>query len=67
MEPNEIWELIVSADELLKYATEEKAAVRRTQAAEHLKRAEAEALAIGNTALVEQARTRLRDLGEELH
>jgi hypothetical protein len=62
VQPGEIWERIVKADELLKYATEEKAAVRRGQAAELLRVAEAEAEAIGNTALVEQARTRLRDL-----
>jgi hypothetical protein len=62
VEPAEIWQLIVKADELLKYATEDRAEVRREQAAELLSLAAAEAEAIGNGALVEQARTRLRDL-----
>lgn len=65
MEPGEIWELIVKADELLKYATEDKAGVRRQQAAEILRRAESEAEAAQNAGLVEQARTRLRDLGAD--
>jgi hypothetical protein len=64
VEPNEIWELIVKADEALKYATEEKADRRRDQAIERLREALREAEAIGNEALAEQARTRLRDLGE---
>jgi hypothetical protein len=63
MEPAKIWELIVKADDLLKYATEDRAAVRREQAAELLRRAASEAEAIGNSALSEQARTRLADLG----
>lgn len=63
MGPGEIWELIVKADDLLKYATEEKAAVRREQAAELLRRAAAEAEAIGNEGLLRQARVRLDDLG----
>jgi hypothetical protein len=62
MEPKEIFELIVSADEALKYATEEKAAARVRQARELLARAKAEALAIGNQPLVEQAERRLADL-----
>lgn len=64
MEPSEIWETIVKADEALKYATEEKADRRRQQAVERLREALTEADAIGNTALADQARTRLRDLGE---
>lgn len=63
IEPAEIWELIVKADDLLKYATEDKAAVRREQAAELLRRAASEAESIGNAPLSEQARTRLGDLG----
>lgn len=64
MEPNEIWEIIVKADEALKYATQDKAGRRRQQAIERLHTALAEAEAIDNEGLVEQARTRLRDLGE---
>jgi len=62
MEPDEIWQTIVKADEALKYATDEKAARRREQAAELLRRALGEAESIGNAVLAEQARTRLRDL-----
>jgi hypothetical protein len=62
MEPTEIFDLIVSADEALKYATEEKAAARVRQARELLGRARDEALAIGNQPLVEQAERRLADL-----
>jgi hypothetical protein len=62
MEPKEIFELIVTADEALKYATEEKAGVRVRQARELLDRAKAEAVAIDNQPLVEQADRRLADL-----
>jgi hypothetical protein len=65
VEPREIFELIVKADERLKYSTEANATLRRTQATEFLMQALAEARAIGNEPLVEQARTRLRDLGVE--
>jgi predicted nucleotidyltransferase len=64
VEPNEIWEIIVKADEALKYATSEKADRRRQQAVERLHEALREAEAIGNDALAGQARTRLHDLGE---
>lgn len=64
MEPNEIFELIVKADEKLKYATTSRDDVRRRQARELLERARAEALAIGNDALAQQAEIRLGDLGE---
>lgn len=63
MEPQEIFELIVKADEKLKYATAGKQDVRREQARELLLQARAEAEAIGNDALVQQADTRLADLG----
>jgi hypothetical protein len=53
----------VKADELLKYATEDKDAVRRQQAERLLRRALDEARASDNAALEEQARTRLADLG----
>jgi hypothetical protein len=62
--PDEIWQLIVKADEALKYATEDKAGRRREQALDRLREALAEAEAIGNEALAGQARTRLRDLGD---
>ncbi|HET9332569.1 MAG TPA: hypothetical protein VFQ21_03185 [Gemmatimonadota bacterium] len=63
MEPQEIFELIVKADEKLKYATAGKQDVRRGQARELLLQARSEAEAIGNEALVQQADTRLADLG----
>ena len=62
MEPQEIFELIVKADEKLKYATAGKQDVRREQARELFLQARAEAEAIGNDALVQQADTRLADL-----
>jgi hypothetical protein len=62
VEPNEIFELIVKADEKLKYATKGKQDVRRNQARELLQQARAAALEIGNEALVRQADTRLADL-----
>ena len=65
MEPNEIWELLVKADDLVKYATEERRAARTAQATELVTRALAEAEALGDAPLAEQARTRLRDLGAE--
>jgi len=62
VDPKEIFELIIKADEALKYATEDKAAARARQARELLNQARDEALAIGNDALVEQANRRLADL-----
>jgi hypothetical protein len=64
VEPNEIFELIVKADEKLKYSTTGKQDVRRNQARELLARARAAAVEIGNDALVRQADTRLADLEE---
>jgi len=52
----------VKADEALKYATEEKAAARTKQARDLLTRARAEATAIGNQVLVDQAERRLADI-----
>jgi len=63
MEPQEIFELIVKADEKLKYATSAREDVRGQQARELLERARDEARAIGNDPLVQQAELRLRDLG----
>ena len=62
MEPNEIFDLIVKADEALKYAREDKAMVRVRQARDFLSRAKSEATAVGNEALVDQAELRLTDL-----
>jgi hypothetical protein len=64
MEPDEIWQTIVKADEALKYATQDRADRRRQQAVERLREALREAVAIENTALADQARRRLDDLGE---
>jgi hypothetical protein len=64
VEPKEIFELIVKADEKLKYARSGKEDVRRGQAVELLHRARDAAREIGNDALVLQAETRLTDLGE---
>ncbi len=62
-QPNEIFELIVKADEKLKYATAEKSDARRKQARDLLTQALAAAREIGNEALVQQAELRLSDLG----
>jgi hypothetical protein len=62
MDPNEIFQLIVKADEKLKYATAAKGDLRAQQAADLLHEAIREAEAIGNEGLVEQARVRLADL-----
>jgi hypothetical protein len=64
MEPHEIFQLIVKADEALKYATEERGAARRKQARELLDEARREATVIGNAPLVEQADQRLADLAQ---
>ena len=62
MEPSEIFELIVKADERLKYAHEDNAGLRTQQARDLLVRARDAAREIGNQGLVEQADTRLADL-----
>jgi hypothetical protein len=62
MEPSEIFDLIVKADERLKYATGERAAQRREQARQLLAQAKTEAERIGNQGLVAQAERRLADL-----
>ena len=61
-EPNEIFELIVKADEKLKYATAEKSDARRQQAKALLMQALDAARGIGNAGLVQQAELRLSDL-----
>ena len=62
MEPNEIFELIIKADEKIKYAKPGKGDLRAGQARELLERARDEAREIGNDALVTQAERRLSDL-----
>jgi hypothetical protein len=62
MDPREIFELIVQADEKLKYAKPGVQDARVDQASDLLKRARDEAAAIGNDALVQQAETRLSDI-----
>ena len=62
MEQSEIFELIIKADERVKYATDERGAQRRQQARDLLLQAKQEATAIGNQQLVEQAERRLADL-----
>jgi hypothetical protein len=64
MDPKDIFELIIKADEKLKYATDANTGVRQGQARELLEQARDEARAIGNDALVQQAETRLADLPE---
>jgi hypothetical protein len=60
--PDEIFQLIVKADEKLKYATAGKGDVRAQQAADLLAEAMRDAEAIGNEGLVQQAKVRLTDL-----
>ena len=63
-DPNEIFGLIVKADEKLKYATVERGDARTEQARALLERAREAARAIGNDSLVGQAEARLTDLGD---
>lgn len=62
MEAKEIFELVIKADERIKYASPNNAEQRREQARELLLRAREEAKAIGNAQLVAQAEQRLADL-----
>jgi hypothetical protein len=62
MDAAAIFELIVKADERLKYATEANADLRRAQARELLERARDAAREIGDEGLVRQAELRLADL-----
>jgi hypothetical protein len=59
---DEIFELIVKADERLKYANDANGDQRRQQARELLERARDAARELGNDGLVAQAETRLADL-----
>jgi hypothetical protein len=65
VDPKEIFEVIIKADEKLKYATSANADLRRQQARELLVQARDAAREIDNDALVQQAETRLADLGGE--
>ena len=62
MQPSEIFELIVKADEKLKYATAERSDARRKQAVDLLNQALDAAREIGDEGLVKQAELRLADL-----
>ena len=62
MDPKEIFELIIKADEKLKYATDANRELRSSQARTLLEQARDAAREVGNEALVQQAETRLADL-----
>ncbi|MFI5054784.1 MAG: hypothetical protein ACHQAW_00080 [Actinomycetota bacterium] len=62
MDPKEIFELIIKADEKLKYATDANRELRSSQARTLLEQARDAAGEIGNEGLVQQAQTRLADL-----
>jgi hypothetical protein len=62
VDPKDIFDLIIKADERVKYATDARAEQRREQARALLEQARTEAQAIGNQQLVEQADRRLADL-----
>ncbi|MEO8424709.1 MAG: hypothetical protein ABI595_12475 [Actinomycetota bacterium] len=62
MEPNEIFELIIKADEKIKYAKPGIGDLRAGQARELLQQARDAAREIDNDALVAQAERRLADL-----
>jgi hypothetical protein len=65
VDPKEIFELIVKADEKLKYANDANRELRRQQAVDLLRQAHAAATEAGIEALVGQAQTRLDDLGAD--
>ena len=62
MDAKEIFELIIKADEKLKYATDANRELRSSQARTLLEQARDAAREIGNEGLVQQAETRLADL-----
>ena len=63
MDAKEIFEVIIKADEKLKYATDANRPSREGQARELLAQALAAAREIDNAALIAQAEQRLADLG----
>ena len=62
VDPKEIFELIIKADEKLKYATDANRELRTSQARTLLEQARDAAREVGNEGLVQQAETRLADL-----
>ncbi len=64
MNPDEIFRLIIKADDALKYATESAVSSRVRQARSLLEQARDEAIAIGNEQLAAQAERRLTDLAQ---
>jgi hypothetical protein len=66
VEQAQIWELILKADERLKYAAGSQDGLRQEQAAGFLLEALQNAEAGGFDALAEQARTRLADLDHQV-
>lgn len=62
MDPKDIFELIIKADEKIKYAKPGKGDLRAGQARELLEQARDAAREIDNDTLVEQAERRLADL-----
>jgi hypothetical protein len=63
VDQKEIFELIVKADEKLKYSTDANMELRRHQAVDLLVQARDAAREAGMDQLVQQAETRLADLG----
>jgi hypothetical protein len=63
VEPKEIFELLIKADEKLKYATDANREIRKGQARELVVQALEAAREAGNAGLVAQAERRLTDLG----
>jgi hypothetical protein len=63
MEPREIFELLIKADEKLKYATDANREIRKRQAKDLLLQALEAAREAGNAGLLAQAEQRLTDLG----
>jgi hypothetical protein len=63
VEPKEIFELLIKADEKLKYATDANREIREGQAKELVVQALEAAREAGNAGLVAQAERRLTDLG----
>jgi hypothetical protein len=63
MDPKDIFELIIKADEKLKYSNEANMDLRKQQAIDLLVQARDAAREAGVEELVQQAETRLADLG----
>jgi hypothetical protein len=63
MDAKDIFDLIIKADERLKYSNEKNMEQRKQQAIDLLTQARDAARDAGNEQLVQQAETRLTDLG----